>query len=144
MDIVRWTSYGGHRMLDIVRRTSYGGHRTVGWTLYVVRRTMDIVCWTLYVGHRTLDIVRWTAYVGHRTLDIVRWTSTVTTRERGVRWFSEPTLPLPAKGRAGRQMVRFILFDLILSICRDSVKRKTLVTLCLFATLSGAACRRRR
>ena len=45
MDIVRWTSYGGHRTVDIVRRT-----------LYVEHCTLDIVRWTLYVGHRTLDI----------------------------------------------------------------------------------------
>ena len=54
LDIVRWTSYVGHRTLDIVR-------------------------WTSYVGHRTLDIVRWTLYGGHRTLDmwlhilLLRW-----------------------------------------------------------------------
>ena len=71
MDIVRWTSNGGHRMVDIVRWTSYGGHHTVDGG----HRTVDIVRGTSYVGHCTLDIVRWTSYVGHRTLDIVRWTS---------------------------------------------------------------------
>ena len=66
MDIVPWTSYGGHRTLDIVRWTSYVGHCT-----------LDIVRWTLYVGHCTLDIVRWTLHVGHRTLDIVPTTSKI-------------------------------------------------------------------
>ena len=56
----------------------------------------------------------------------------LTTQERGVLWFSEPTLPLPHRSRAGRQMVRFIFFDLTLSICRDGVKRKFLVRVGLF------------
>ena len=48
MDIVHWTSYGGHLTLDILRWTSYG-------------------TWTSCVGHCTVDIVRWTSYVGHRS-----------------------------------------------------------------------------
>ena len=29
LDIVCWTSYGGHCTVDIVRWTSYAGHRTL-------------------------------------------------------------------------------------------------------------------
>ena len=36
LDIVRWTSYGGHRTVDIVRWTLYGGHRTLDMWLHIL------------------------------------------------------------------------------------------------------------
>ena len=109
MNIVRWTL----NTVDIgIRWTSDGGHGTY--------RTLDIIWWTLYGGHGTEDIVRWTCCGGHCTVDIIRWTPymfdiirwtscdghrTVTTRKQAVRLFLEPSLPISARGCAGRQMV---------------------------------------
>ena len=118
MDLVRWTSYVEHRTVDI----EYGGHCNtvdigrwtwnvpyaghIWWTLYGGHGTEDIVRWTCCGGHCTVDIIRWTSYM----FDIIRWTScdghrTVTTRKQAVRLFLEPSLPISARGCAGRQMV---------------------------------------
>ena len=100
----------------------------VRWTSCIGKRMVDIVLWTLYIGHRMVDIVRWrwysfqvcTIFQNPLYFDHTR-------ARRGVVF--RTYLTTPSRSRAGGQMVMFFFFHLTCSMCWDRVKIICLATL---------------